>query len=297
MALTLSRKRLRLPRPPMVPLVSTVPLAVAAALPRGRWQYAATWGAYVWLFKVAWEIPYDKPEKLEPRLRVEYPIRVDRRIGAGIPPGVRLQRAVRNPPRLSALDFAATGLHYLLWIAPHAALGVILVTDEDRFPRTAGRLAAVYHFTTLGYWYFPTTPPWWASEQEGRMGGALQHVTRDVGIAVRAKLLGRDAPPPSERLKSDREEGNPWGSMPSDALPSLAITARSLGEVSSALGALGWALTTLDGLVLVYLGEHYVTDLIAGLVLSELVWRGEPLVLPLVRTGTATLRTLERAVR
>lgn len=159
MALTLSRKRLRLPRPPMVPLVSTVPLAVAAALPRGRWQYAATWGAYVWLFKVAWEIPYDKPEKLEPRLRVEYPIRVDRRIGAGIPPGVRLQRAVRNPPRLSALDFAATGLHYLLWIAPHAALGVILVTDEDRFPRTAGRLAAVYHFTTLGYWYFPTTPP------------------------------------------------------------------------------------------------------------------------------------------
>ncbi|HEV2724068.1 MAG TPA: hypothetical protein VGV10_05500, partial [Thermoleophilaceae bacterium] len=92
-------------------------------------------------------------------------------------------------------------------------------------------------------------------------------------------------------------DGNPWGSMPSDALPSLAITARSLGEVSSALGALGWALTAVDGLVLVYLGEHYVADLIAGLVLSELVWRGEPLALPLVRTGTATLRTLERAVR
>ena len=76
-ALALSRRRLNLPRPPMVPIVSTVPLAVAAAIPRGRVQYAATWVAYVWLFKVAWEIPYDKSEKLEPRLRVDYPIRFD----------------------------------------------------------------------------------------------------------------------------------------------------------------------------------------------------------------------------
>ncbi len=125
----------------------------------------------------------------------------------------------------------------------------------------------------------------------------LQHVTRDVGIAVKENLLGQDPPPLAERKQSDREEGNPWGSMPSDALPSIAITARSLSEMSRTLGAATWALTALDGLVLVYLGEHYVTDLIAGLVLVELVWRGEPLALPLVRTGTAALRTLERAVR
>ena len=296
-ALALSRRRLRLPRPPMVPVVSTVPLAVAAAIPRGRLQYAATWGAYVWLFKVAWEIPYDKSEKLEPRLRVDYPIRIDGRIGGGTPPGVRLQRALREPPRVSALDYVATGLHYLLWLAPHAALGVTLVCDEDRFPQMAGRLAAVYHFTTLGYWYLPTTPPWWASEQEGRMDGALQHVSRDVGIAVKEKLLGHEPPSFPERRKSDREEGNPWGSMPSDALPAIAVTARSLGAINRRWGGVAWGLTALDGLVLVYLGEHYVADLLAGLALVELVWRGEPLAMPLVRTGTATLRTLERAVR
>ena len=296
-ALALSRRRLNLPRPPMVPIVSTVPLAVAAAIPRGRVQYAATWVAYVWLFKVAWEIPYDKAEKLEPRLRVDYPIRLDERIGAGAPPGVRLQRALRRPPELSTLDYVATGLHYLLWLVPHAALGVTLVCDEDRFPHAAGRLAAVYHFTTLGYWYLPTTPPWWASEQEGRMEGALQHVTRDVGIAVQEKLLGQEPPPFAERRQSDREEGNPWGSMPSDALPAIAITARSLFAINRKWGAVAWGLTALDGLVLVYLGEHYVTDLLAGLALVELVCRGEPLAMPLVRTGTGTLRTLERAVR
>lgn len=280
----------------MVPVVSTVPLAVAAALPRGRSQYAATWVAYVWLFKVAWEIPYDKPEKLRPRLRIDYPIRLDSLLGAGAPPGLRLQRALRDPPRVSALDVVTTGLHYVLWAAPHAALGWILACDQQRFPRAAGRLAAVYHLTTLGYWYLPTAPPWWASEQEGRMGGELQHITRDVAIAIRQKV-GGDAPrSPRERRQSDREEGNPWGSMPSDALPAAAITARSLGEVSRLAGMVGWTLTALDGFVLVYLGEHYVTDLIAGLILVELIWRGEPFLLPLVRLGTATLRSLERAV-
>lgn len=295
-ALAHSRRRLGLPRPPMVPVVSTVPLAVAAALPRGRQQYAATWVAYVWLFKVAWEIPYDKPEKLTPRLRVDYPIRVDSLLGGGAPPGLRLQRALREPPRVSALDVAMTGLHYVLWAAPHAALGFILVCHEGRFPRAAGRLAAVYHLTTLGYWYLPTAPPWWASEQEGRMGGALQHVSRDVGLAVRKKHTGSTPPPWSERLDSDREEGNPWGSMPSDALPAAAIAARSLAEISPAAGALGWALTALDGFVLVYLGEHYVADLVAGLLLVELIWRGEPFLDPLVRLGTDALRALERAV-
>ena len=294
--LSYSRRRLRLPRPPMVPVVSTVPLAVAAALPRGRQQYAATWAAYVWLFKVAWEIPYDKPEKLEPRLRIDYPIRIDSLLGAGAPPGLRLQRALRQPPRVSALDLAATALHYILWAGPHAALAFTLICDEGRFPRAAGRLAAVYHLTTLGYWYLPTAPPWWASEQEGRMGGKLQHITRDVGLAVKEKLTRKPPPSPSERRSADREEGNPWGSMPSDALPAAAIMARSLSEISRGAGAVAWALTAVDGLVLVYLGEHYVVDLIAGLVLVELIWRGEPLLLPLVRLGSGALRTLERAV-
>jgi membrane-associated phospholipid phosphatase len=279
----------------MVPVVSTVPLAVAAALPRGKAQYAATWVSYVWLFKVAWEIPYDKPEKLEPRLRIDYPIRLDSFLGRGVPPGVRLQRALREPPRVSALDVGMTALHYLLWAAPHGALGWILICDEQRFPRAAGRLAAAYHLTTLGYWYLPTAPPWWASEQEGRMDGELQHVTRDVAIAVKEKLGVEDPPSFQERRDRDRKEGNPWGSMPSDALPAAAITARSLGQISRRAGAVAWTLTALDGLVLVYLGEHYVADLIGGLALVEVIWRGEPLMLPLVRLGTGALRTLERA--
>jgi membrane-associated phospholipid phosphatase len=281
----------------MVPVASTTPLAVAAALPaHSRVQYAASWISYVWLFKVAWEIPYDKPEKLRPRLRLHYPIRIDSAIGRGLPPGVRLQRALREPPRVNALDKALTGVYYALSIAPHAVLGWILLRHEEHFPWAAGRLAGVYHITTLGYWYLPTAPPWWASEHEGLMGGEIRRVTRSVRAEIRARLSGREGLPGGGPEDDYFHQGNPWGSMPSDALPGAAITARSLAEISARAGALGWACTGLLGFALVYLGEHYVIDLIAGLAVAEGVWRAQSAALPLVRIGIAILRGLEREV-
>lgn len=296
-ALSASRRRLGLPRVPMVPVVSTVPLAVAAVFPRGKLQYAATWASYVWLFKVAWEIPYDKPEKLRSRLRVRYPVRIDSLIGGGSPPGMRLQRALRDPPSVGALDVVLTGAHYALWLTPHAALAWVAWRDEQRFPRIAGRLAATYHVTTLGYWWLPTAPPWWASEEHGEMNGAIRRVTRDVRDALKEKLREAAAVSGDASGADGPAEGNPWGTMPSDALPALAITARSLAQISTAAGATAWMLTALDAITLVYLGEHYVIDLIAGLALVELIWRSEPLALPLVRAGVLALRGLERVAR
>jgi hypothetical protein len=39
----------------------------------------------------------------------------------------------------------------------------------------------------------------------------------------------------------------------------------------------------------VYLGEHYVVDVIAGLALAEAVWPAEPAMLPLVHLGLDVL--------
>ena len=77
------RRRIGVARPVTIPVVAAAPLAVAVALPRRKWRSAAVWAAYVWVFKVAWEIPYDRPDKLRRRLRVRETIRLDSAIGEG----------------------------------------------------------------------------------------------------------------------------------------------------------------------------------------------------------------------
>ena len=73
------------------------------------------------------------------------------------------------------------------------------------------------------------------------------------------------------------------------------MTAMSLAEIGPQAGAVAWAFVVLIGFALVYLGEHYVADLIAALALAEAVWRAEPAVRPLVRAAAGVLSAFEPA--
>ena len=255
-----------------LPVASVVPLAVAVTTPRGRWRYVAAGAAYMWLFKVTWELPYDDPERLKRRLQVRYAVRIDRVLGGGQPPTLRLQRALRNPTRVTTLDKAVTMI-YGSWFVPHLMLAWILLRHEEFVPRAAGRLAAAYHLTTPFYWLLPTAPPWWASESEGEMDGQVKRVRRQVIAELRKQ---------PERKPGD-SPGNPWGSMPSDHIASAAISAMGLSEISVVYGVLGWGYVLLAGFSVVYLGEHYLVDVLAGLALAEAIRVAEPRLTPVVR--------------
>jgi hypothetical protein len=56
----------------------------------------------------------------------------------------------------------------------------------------------------------------------------------------------------------------------------------------------GWGYAATLGFALVYLGEHYVTDLAAGAALVAVVRRGEPLAEPVVLAINRGLERLER---
>ncbi|CAA9584873.1 MAG: phosphoesterase, PA-phosphatase related [uncultured Thermomicrobiales bacterium] len=271
--LSAARRRLGVSPAVTVPLVSVAPLAAAAATPRGKWRYLGVGATYMWAFKVTWELPYDRPEKLEKRLQVHYPIHLDALIGGGVPPTLRLQRALRDPPRVTASDYIATAI-YASWLVPHLVMAWLLVHHQDFVPRAAGRLAAAYQLTTPFYWVLPTAPPWWASENAGQMGGEVERARRHVLRALQGK---------PRQQREDPVGGNPWGSMPSDHVASAAITAMGLAEVSPVYGALGWSYVVLASFAVVYLGEHYVVDVLAGLAVAEAVRRGEAVVNPLVR--------------
>jgi membrane-associated phospholipid phosphatase len=214
----------------------------------------------MWGYKNAFEIPNDHEEALRNRARFDYPIALDSRLGSGIPPGQRLQRALRRRGKLSWLD-KATSFFYWTWEAePHAALMWIRFKRPESFAAAAGRLGATFDSTLAGYWSLPTAPPWWVSEKLGRMDGEVRRVMAEVGSWLKAE------PNPTE---GDHEMGaNPFAAMPSDHFASAAMTAMILSDQSRALGAVAWCYTLALGFALVYLGEHYVTDELAGLALA-----------------------------
>jgi membrane-associated phospholipid phosphatase len=283
LGLVAARRRLRLPPPVTLAVISAAPLAMAAATPRRPWRYAAVGAVYMWAFTVTWTLPYNEPEKLRRRLRVRYPVRIDSVIGLGAPPTLRLQRALRDPPRVTALDRAVT-LAYASWFVPHLVLGWLLLRHEEYVPRAAGRLAAAYHLTTPFYYLIPTAPPWWASEQAGMMGGQVERVRRHVLNDVTGK----------PRQTEDQSEGNPWASMPSDHVASAAITAMGLSEVSPIYGTVGWLYVGLATFSVVYLGEHYLIDTLVGLAIAEGIRRGETRAAPLVHRCVLALNRFSR---
>lgn len=257
------RRALGMPAWLSLPVAAAAPIATAVALPRGRVRQGGTWVAFMWAYKIGFEIPHDRPERHYRRLHVDGPLDLDRRLGGGKVPSAALQRRLRRPPRLSALDRAAA-LFYSTWEAvPHLALAWILVRRPERFPAAAARLGATFAGTLPGYFAYPAAPPWWASEREGRMGRAVRRVT----LEVEKELHGEPRP------GSDHDTGaNPWASMPSDHFASSAMTAAILAELDPRAGAAGAAYTALLGTALVYTGEHYVVDLAAGLALAALVY-------------------------
>lgn len=283
-AVPLLRRRLRIPAPVTIAATAAGPLALAVLQPRSKKRDVALFAMQMWAFTVVHELPYDDPERLRARLRTRYPIAVDRVIGGGTLPNVRLQRALSRLPRGGAVDRFLTWTHWLWFIEPYLALTLILVRDNDRFPRAARQMAAVFDLGCAVYFAVPTAPPWWSSEQ-GLTGEEVRRIMVEVGEPTWGEAW--------EKMY-DTLGGNPWAAMPSLHFATSVAAALSLSEAGKVEGALGWSYALTLGFGLVYLGEHYVTDLAAGALLVAAVRRGEPLAEPLVTGVNRALQRLER---
>lgn len=283
-AIPLLRRRLRVPAAATIGACAAGPLAVAVLGPRTRKRDVALFALQMWGFIMVHELPYDEPDRLRARLLTRYPILSDRVLGLGALPNARLQRALARVPRVGALNRFLTWVHWLWFFEPYVALAAILVRHEGRFPRAARQMAAVFDLGCVLYFLLPTAPPWWASEQ-GLTGEEVRRIMVEVG----EETWGSAWPKMYSALG-----GNPWAAMPSLHFATSLTAALALSEAGEAEGALGWSYALTLGFALVYLGEHYVTDLAAGAVLVLAVRRGELLAEPLVEGVNGALRRLER---
>jgi hypothetical protein len=281
-AAPLVRRRLNLPKPVTSALVWQVPIAIAWALPRTRARDAAIYGLQMWAYVAHYEMPNDEPDELLRRLRVEYPIKVDRVLGLGRPPTLRLQGALGRPGVVRPHDTFLSAIHWSWFFVPHGSIAYVLLFHRPQFERSAAQMAAVFDLGLLGYWLVPTAPPWWAGSN-----GHLPHVRR-IMVEAGKKVWGRHWEPLYDSLGT-----NPFAAMPSLHFATSVMAAHVLGDTSRTAGAFGWAYAGTLGFALVYLGEHYVADLLAGLALAEGVRRGAPRAAPAIRYVQRAIQRLE----
>jgi membrane-associated phospholipid phosphatase len=278
------RKRKRIPAALTTAALAAGPPALAVIRPRTRLRDAGMYALQMWMFVMGHELPYDDPARAESRLRVGYPIRIDRALGLGELPNVRLQRALSGLGRANVVDRFLSWVHWSWFFEPHAALAYILARDQDQFARSGRQMSAVYDLGLIVYAAVPTAPPWWASE-EGHTDAAVRRIMVEVG----EEEWGRAWPALYDTLG-----GNPWAAMPSLHFATSLMAALLLSELGLREGIAGWAYAGTLAFALVYLGEHYVVDLIAGAALVVAVRRGDRYAEPLARAVSRALQRLER---
>jgi membrane-associated phospholipid phosphatase len=283
-AVPLVRKRYKIHAAVTTAVLAAGPPALAVVRPRSRLRDAGMYALQMWMFTMGHELPYDDPEKLRSRLRVGYPIRVDRVLGGGELPNVRLQRALSGLGRRNVVDRGLSWVHWSWFIEPHAALAWILARDPEHFARSARQMSAVYDLGCVIYAAVPTAPPWWAS-REGYTDAKVRRIMEEVG----EKEWGRAWP-----ILYDTLGGNPWAAMPSLHFATSLMAALLLAEAGPIHGTAGWSYAAALGFALVYLGEHYVDDLLVGTAIVIAVRRGERYVEPLALAVSRGLQRLER---
>jgi membrane-associated phospholipid phosphatase len=290
-AAPLARRRMRLPKPVVLSAAAAAPVAVCVAMPRTRARDVATCALQMWAYLAAYEMPHDDAEALTRRVRIDYPVRVDRVLGLGVPPTLRLQRWLSDPGETRRFEKVLVWTHWVWFAVPHAASAYVLVRERERFGRAAATTYAVFDLGVLVYWLVPTAPPWYAAER-GRLGDSRTPPVRRMMVEYGQQFWRHRWGPLYSLLG-----GNPLAAMPSLHFATSVNAAHLLAESGRVEGAIGWTYALTLGLALVYLGEHYVVDLLAGLALTEGVRALAPVAGPSLERAAGLVQALEAKAR
>jgi membrane-associated phospholipid phosphatase len=177
-------------------------------------------------------------------------------------------------------------VHWSWFFVPHGTVAWILWRHPDHFERAAIQMAGTFDLGLIGYWAVPTAPPWWAGQNQN------MEPVRRIMVESGQHHWGRLWRPLYDFLA-----GNPFAAMPSLHFATSVMAAHVLSDVGRGPGALGWTYALSLGFALVYLGEHYVVDLAAGLALAETVRRVGPAAAPAIAAVSRGLQRLEAEAR
>jgi membrane-associated phospholipid phosphatase len=310
-AAPLARRKVKAPPLVMQTAAFCAPIGLCVAVRRSRARDVATCCLQMWAYVAAYKSPHDDPTEQTRRVHVDYPIAIDRALGLGELPTVRLQhrlaRVGPEGPLWRRLDKVLVWAHWSWFLVPHGTLVYIMLRHPGRFERAAVLTYAVFDVGAMVYWVAPTAPPWYASSapENGLAGGVDwlsgpgevegDHRAPHRMVEVRRMMVEygasfwHDGWGPLYSVFG----GNPLAAMPSLHFATSVMAALLLAETGPAAGAVGWAYAATLGFALVYLGEHYVADLLGGAALTVAVRRLGPRVGPHLERSRRAVAALE----
>lgn len=191
-------------------------------------------------------------------VQVAYVIALDRALGLGEVPTVEVQ-AIRAAMPLHLLDVATFGVYASFFVAPFLAILGAWRADRGAAARFARAFTCASFIGLSVMIAAPTAPPWMASEQ-----GALPHVER-VGVT----LIGEATHSEAEAIVGLNETA----AMPSLHTASTVLVALLIGSLAPSWRRRAWLYPLAMGFALVYMGEHYLVDVLAGVLTAVVAWR------------------------
>ncbi|MGO8686262.1 MAG: phosphatase PAP2 family protein [Candidatus Dormibacteria bacterium] len=185
-------------------------------------------------------------------------VRVETWLFAGHDPSEVLQHAVGGTA-LHVLAVAATSVYFSFFALPVVVGLALWLRDATQYLRFVTALLGMAVVAYVTFLLVPTAPPWYAAEQ---------HALSGVTDLIRSQhTLPAAVSPLYSRL-----DPNPAAAFPSlhAAFPFLGWLAMRRSYPSGSWIILGWFL--LIAASVVFLGEHYVIDVVAGALLATAAW-------------------------
>ncbi len=196
-------------------------------------------------------------DDLGPAPWVTYPIRGDRALFGEVPT-IALQHAFVSPGHWGALDYAAVSVYLSYFVVPPTALVLLWRYWPERLRRYVSATFILFGISGIIHLVLPTAPPWLAAQM-----GALPPV-----VPMLPLLMG-DAVPHTYQAGMGLS-GNLVAAMPSVHLGVTTLMLLALWHTPLRWAA-GAYLVAMS-LAVVYTGDHYVVDVLAGMALAGVGW-------------------------
>ena len=231
----------------------------ALVIGRGR-AFIRDWGPFV-LILAAWESMRGIANSFGQSVQSDSVIAVERFLFLGHVPTVELQRAFFQPGHVQLHDILLTFLYTSHFFFPLAFAFVLWLYDRQRYYRFIVTLLAVSFAAFLTFFVLPVAPPRFAYQY----GEALP--VTDVMAAVTKSVSWGGFDWIYRNLV-----GNPVAAFPSMHAAYPTIVLLFLAERSRRL-ALAWApVMCAIWFGTVYLGHHYVLDVLGGIVYAVVAY-------------------------